>query len=463
MTNAAPADFREILATVDRRGVRHWVYATVVKGAWHRRRALVASALLLLYLLPPWLSFGGHQAVLLDIAQRKFFFFSAEFWATDSQFLFLILGLLAFSLFFFTAWCGRIWCGWACPETVFLEFIFRPLEILIEGKAGQRRRLDSSPGGVGKLLRKGVKLGAYSAVSLLIGATFVAYFAGTDALIGMLKSSPLQFPVSFGLTIAIALLALFQFGWFREQFCTILCPYARFQSVLMDERSIIIGYDRRRGEPRGKFDQPARGDCVDCGLCVRACPTGIDIRNGVQLECIACAQCIDACDSIMSQIKRPAGLIRYDTEEGLNTGAKRSAVRPRMLIYGALFVLFLGIFCAALSLRRAVDFQVLRGRGIAPYSLLPSGEISNQLQIRVSNKTSQERSFSVMVQGATGVRFVTPLNPFAVKPGEQRTLPLFIFVSAAAYANPQAREAAVTLHEAGRSAVSQQISIIGPD
>ncbi len=418
------SDFRETLYTIDKGGNRKWVYPTFAPGRFFKRRSVVVYALLVLLVSMPWIPVGDSQAILLDIPHRRFIFFGETFWATDTKFLFLVLIISGLSLFFFTALLGRVWCGWACPQTVFLEFVFRPLERLIEGDRARRLRLDAAPWTAQKALIKGTKYVAFAAVAWFIASTLLAYFIGREPLMMMMGEGPNNHISTFVVTLFLMVIVLFEFGWFREQFCTVLCPYARFQSVLMDRDSLIVGYDKARGEPRGNAKE-RKGDCVDCGLCVRVCPTGIDIRNGTQLECIQCASCIDACDSIMSKVGRASGLIRYDTERGL-LEKRRRFLRPRIVVYACLWIALLGTFATLLLLRKEGEFLVIRQTKAELIQRLPDGRITNQFKVHIGNKSDETRNYRISLVRPDAVVLVAPLSPFPVASGESATMPLFV-------------------------------------
>ncbi len=422
---APELDFREQLYTLTKDGRRKWVYAALVKGAIFNRRIVVVTMLLVIYLGLPWLTIGGEQAVMLNIESRKFAFFGTVFYPTDTALLFVILASLGLTLFLASALLGRMWCGWACPQTVFLEFVFRPLERLIEGGPAQRLRLDQHPYSNEWFLKKGLKWIGFVLIAWILASTALAYFWGRENLIGMMSRAPSDNFLPFVLTLSFMTLVLFEFGWFREQFCTLVCPYARFQSVLIDQDSLIVGYDPVRGEPRGKPGK-VEGDCVDCGLCVRVCPTGIDIRNGLQLECVQCAACIDACDSIMVKVGRAPGLIRYDSEKNLLRREGTRWFRPRVFLYSAL-LLALGVaFFSLLATRSLIDFKVVRGGADVPFTVLADGRVTNHLHARIGNKGNRIEAYEVRLVGFPQGTLVVPQSPFPVGPGEQKTLPLFV-------------------------------------
>jgi cytochrome c oxidase accessory protein FixG len=389
----APAADGAVLSTLNPDGSRRWLYPRVSPGRFLTARRLVGWALIALFTALPYVRIGGKPSILLDLPAREFTLFGTTFLPTDTLVLALFLLAAFLAIFLLTALLGRVWCGWGCPQTVYLELVYRPLERLFE-----RRHYATdgrAPVSTGARL---AKLAAYTIVSLVLAHTFLAYFVGTDRLFDWMRRSPVEHPTAFLVMAATTGLMLFDFAWFREQLCTLICPYGRFQSVLLDRQSLIIGYDARRGEPRARLGRGRQaaddaGDCIDCGLCVATCPTGIDIRQGLQMECVGCAHCIDACDAVMDRIGRPRGLIRYASRQALDEGRTR-LLRPRVVIYPVL----IGIAVVALGLtlggQDTADVSVLRVR-TRPYRVLDSGAVENVVLLKIVNRSGATRAYDV--------------------------------------------------------------------
>jgi cytochrome c oxidase accessory protein FixG len=381
---------------------------------------------MLVFFLIPHLRMGGKPLVLLDIPRRQFTLFGTTFLPTDTLLLMLLAATVIITIFLLTALFGRVWCGWACPQTVYMEFLFRPIERLVEGGRSGSLALDKQRSHFHP--RRLLKYAIYVVLALFLAHTFLAYFVGTEALAQWIRRSPADHPTSF-LVMAGTTLAIFgDFAYFREQTCLVACPYGRMQSVLLDRQSLIVAYDPTRGEPRmkGKVRPPGAGDCIDCGACVTTCPTGIDIRDGLQMECIHCTQCADACDEIMTRVGKPTGLIRYSSRELLE-GHKRHLIRPRTVLYPLALALFLGAFTYALATRDAADVTVLGGQG-EPFTQQAGGQIANQLRVKIANRTHDDHDYRIEVVGATGGSVVVPQNPLRVATGQSAETPLFVLL-----------------------------------
>ncbi len=393
------------LATTDKEGKRIYLYPSEVRGSYRTWRTRLTAVLILFFLILPWIRIGGHQALLLDISQRRFAILGLTFWAHDAPMLLFVFGGAAMLLGLVTAIWGRVWCGWACPQTVFVDGVFRRIERWIEGDSLARSKLDASPLSGEKIVKKTAKWISFSLIGLIISHSFLAYFVGTEALAAMIRQSPSEHPGAFAIMAGFTAIILFDFGWFREQFCTLVCPYGRFQSVLMDDQSSVVAYDQKRGEPRRGIAAPAapQGDCVNCYRCVQVCPTGIDIRRGVQLECIACTACMDACDDVMSRMKKPRGLIRYGTQATTEGQSEKSLpwfARARVWIHLATVILFGSGLASTVATRTPIEMTFIRAVDI-PYQEVtgPNGraEVINHYKVALRNQTFQASKLTLQL------------------------------------------------------------------
>jgi cytochrome c oxidase accessory protein FixG len=380
--------------------VRRKIYPRAVHGWFAGWRWALVWLTQLVFYGGPWLVWNDRQAVLFDIVHRKFFIFGLVFWPQDIVYLAVLLIISALALFLFTAVAGRLWCGFACPQTVYTE-IFMWIERVVEGDRNARMRLDKQRFSTKKFSLKAIKHGAWIALSLWTGFTFVGYFTPIKELWG--AALTLSFGPWEGFWVLFYGFATYgNAGWMREQVCKYMCPYARFQSAMFDNDTLIITYDRARGEPRGKAGSKHAGDCVDCGICVQACPTGIDIREGLQYECIGCAACIDGCDQVMDRLARPRGLIRYSTTHAME-GRKTRVLRPRVLVYSAILLAITAAATASLYLRVPLKVDVIRDRAALAREV-EGGEIENVYKLQIMNVTEQARAFEISVSGLPGIR-----------------------------------------------------------
>ena len=421
---------------------------------------MVAYALMLVFFLIPNLRMSGKPLILLDLPRRQFTFFGTTFLPTDTLLLMLLLASIIITIFLLTALFGRVWCGWACPQTVYMEFLFRPIERLCEGGRSGSLGLDKAHRHFHP--RRLLKYAIYSVLALFLAHTFLAYFVGTEALAQWVRRSPTEHPTSFFVMAGTSLAVFANFTYFREQTCLVACPYGRMQSVLLDRQSLIVAYDTKRGEPRmkGKVRPDGAGDCIDCGACVLTCPTGIDIRDGLQMECIHCTQCADACDDVMTRIGKPKGLIRYSSRELLE-GHARHIVRPRTLLYPLALAVFLGGFTYALVTRDAADVTVLGGLG-EPFTKQTDGRIANQVRVKIANRTDADHDYRIEVIGAEAGSVVVPQNPLSVSAGRSEVTPLFILLPASAFHDGEHR---VTVRVSDDSGFSTDVPyrLVGPE
>ncbi|MEY3163010.1 MAG: hypothetical protein RIT25_3005 [Planctomycetota bacterium] len=387
------------LFTVNPDGSRNAIHPADVHGRFQRRKRLLWLVLVVVYLAMPWVTLGGKPAILIDIASRHFHLFGRTFNAQDFWLAFFYLSGLGFALFVVAALFGRLWCGYACPQTVFLEGVFRRIERLIEGPPAARRKLDAAGPTPQKVVRRGAKLLVFLAIAFVVAHSFLGYFMPVREILQAVTSPPTQHMTAFLFVSAFTLILFVNFTWFREQTCVVVCPYGRLQGVLYDPDTIVVGYDNKRGEPRGHDGNEVGGDCVDCFRCVAVCPTGIDIRNGTQMECVGCANCIDACDDVMTKLGRPTGLVRYDSGNGFLGNARRF-FRPRVALYAVLLVMGVVAFTLAASSRQAFESNLLRAAG-AP-ARFADGMVHNMFVLHLVNKLPYKARFTVAGRGPEG-------------------------------------------------------------
>lgn len=400
-------------------GTRKKIHPADFSGRFLRARRAVFALLILTWLLLPIVHIGGHPALFLDVEHRRFFAFGGSFTPQDFWLVFFLATGVGFGLVYATAVLGRVWCGWACPQTVFLEGLFRPIERLVNGPRDKRMRGTS-------FTRRAITHVLYVLAALFVAHVFLSYFVSVSALWSMITGSPSAHPEAFIWMVAVTGVFYGNFAFFREQTCVALCPYGRLQSVLLDDDSLVVGYDEKRGEPRGKKGK-TEGDCVDCGRCVVVCPTGIDIRNGLQMDCIACTQCIDACDDIMDKLERPRGLIRYDSLKGLRGEQRRFFFRPRIYFYTALAVLGAVVFFLATRTRTTFEATLLRQPG-APFTRDESG-IRNGFVLHIANKGTEPRAYDISPEpngASTGTEYVMPMTHVDVAPMSDQRVPFFV-------------------------------------
>lgn len=393
--------FRDSISTIDESGKRIFVHPKKPKGRFYNKRLIVGWVLLGILFAVPFVKVNDHPLFLFDVIQRKFILFGVHFWPQDTYLFAIAMISLLVGIVLFTAVYGRLWCGWTCPQTVFMEILFRPIEYLIDGDAKAQKKLSESGWTFEKIWKRLLKNFIFAVLSIAITNALLAWVIGIDEVFKIATE-----PISEHITGFIAMLVFsgflfFVYSWFREQVCTILCPYGRIQGVLLDVNSIIVSYDYVRGEPRGKSkDGQESGDCIDCGQCVQVCPTGIDIRNGTQLECINCMACIDACDATMDKIGKPRGLIRLASEKEIseNQGFK---VTPRMIGYSLLLVALMTFLSVLIFGRSDLETTILRTPGML-YQNQDDGTISNLYNVKIINKTIDTVDVELRLSGIDG-------------------------------------------------------------
>ena len=399
---AANEKFRDELATVTKEGKRIWIYPKKPSGRLYRTWL---SILLLVFLFgAPFIKVNGHPWILLNILEREFIIFGIPFGPYDFHLFVLLMISTIVAIFLFTVVYGRLFCGWICPQTVFMEMVFRKIEYWIEGDYKKQIALDKAPLYAGKFIKKFSKHVIFFSISFLIGNTFLAYIIGIDELFKIITDPVSEHFAGFSAMMIFSLIFYYVFAKFREQACTLVCPYGRLQGVMLDQNSIVIAYDNKRGEPRGPLrkneDQPDRGDCIDCNQCVDVCPTGIDIRNGTQLECVNCTACIDACDNIMDRINKPRGLVRYASKNEIDQGV-RSVFTARSIAYTVVLILVISLTAVLMLNRSDFELTILRTPGLL-YQEQPDNKISNIYDLKIINKTFDKLPAELRLNNVAG-------------------------------------------------------------
>jgi cytochrome c oxidase accessory protein FixG len=419
-------DFRDHLATADKEGRRMWLYPKRPRGRFYEWRKWLSYLLLLVMFAGPFVKIHGNPLLMINIVERKFSVLGVIFWPQDN--LVFALGMLLFltGIAVFTAAFGRLWCGWTCPQTVLMEMVFRRIEYFLEGDSHRQKTLDAAPWTSGKLVRKVAKHTLFFVLSFVIGNTLLAYIIGIDSLKRIVTDDPRNHIAGLAFMTLFTLVFYGIFARFREQACTFICPYGRLQSTLLDENSIVVAYDYKRGEKRGRFQrsepEAARrgrgvGDCVHCFQCVTVCPTGIDIRNGTQMECVSCTACIDACDEVMDKIRRPRGLIRYASLNGIEAG-EPLRVTPRLIGYCTILAVLCAGLVTLLVTRSDVDATLLRAPG-ALFQQMPNGRVNNLYLLKLTNKTHHQMPVELRLEAIEGS--LTVLGGQLDLPAEKQT------------------------------------------
>jgi len=460
-------DFRDHLSTADQQGHRQWLYPRKVRGRFFRARTLLSWLLLGVMFAGPFIRVGGNPLLLINVVERKFVILGQIFWPQDMVMFAVALLVFITGIIVFTAAYGRLWCGWTCPQTVLMEMVFRKIEYLIEGDSHQQRALDKAPWSAGKVAKKAGKHAIFFGLSFVIANTLLAYIIGTGQLFQVVTDNPAKHLE--GLTAIVLFTGVFYaiFARFREQACTFICPYGRLQSTLLDENSIVVAYDYKRGEKRGplrreqSFEQRragGSGDCIACQQCVVVCPTGIDIRNGTQMECVQCAVCIDACDTVMAKVGRPPGLIRYASLNGVERG-ERLRLTPRLAGYTAVLVALVAVFLVLLFTRSDVQATLLRAQG-ALFQKMPDGRYSNLYTVRVVNKTSREVPIELKLENPPGSLQV--MGQDLVVPPQKQVEASALIELAPSVMKPGTTPLRVGVYSQGRRLEQLKTGFIGP-
>jgi cytochrome c oxidase accessory protein FixG len=459
-------EFRDTIATVDAEGKRIWIYPKKPSGRYHRWRIAVTIFLLTILFAAPFIKINDRPFILLNFLERKFILFGQVFWPQDFFLLALTLVTFFVVITLFTVAFGRIWCGWMCPQTLFLEMVFRKIEYWIEGDANEQRRLNLAPWNTSKVFKKSLKQILFLSISIVIAHLVMAYLIGVDEVIKIVSQSPTEQMTGFISLIVFSGIFYGVFAIFREQACIAVCPYGRLQGVLLVKDSLVVAYDWIRGEPRGKLKkdnatiESHKGDCIDCKLCVHVCPTGIDIRNGTQLECVNCTACIDACDEVMDKIGKPKGLIRYSSYNAIKDGVQK-ILTPRIAGYGVVLVTLLGLLGYFILTRVDIETTVLKAPGTL-YSKTDDGQITNVYNIEFVNKTFDDVSLEMKVESPSTASLLKIGDAQIVVPSEGILKGLFMIKLPEKDIKAMRMNVVLGIYQDGRRIETANARFIGP-
>ena len=461
-------DFRDHLATADQEGNRRWIYPKRVSGRFYRWRTYLSWLLLAILFTGPFIRIQGNPLLLFNIVERRFSILGQIFWPQDMIIFAVAMLLFLTSIIIFTTAFGRLWCGWTCPQTLLMEMVFRKIEYAIEGDAAEQRALDAAPWTLKKVVKKGGKHAIFFALSFVIGNTLLSYIIGSEQLLHIIVDNPLKHLEGLTFMVLFTLLFYAIFARFREQACTFICPYGRFQSAVLDENTMVVAYDHKRGEKRAPLhrDQTNEqrqadglGDCVSCRQCVAVCPTGIDIRNGTQMECVNCTACIDACDAIMDKVRRPRGLIRYASLNSIERGEKFQ-ITPRMIGYTVVLGLLVAVLGFLVFTRSSVETMLLRAPG-ALFQTTADGDIENIYTLKLINKTSRDIPVQLKIENIAGKLTVMGGGSLVVPREQLVQTSVLIVIDPRALKTPNTK-LKIGLYSDGKRLETAQTVFVGP-
>ena len=458
-------EFRDTISTVDAEGKRIWVYPKKPKGIFHNKRVIVSIVLLIILLGGPFVQINGHPFMLVNVFDREFIFFGIPFWPQDFHILALMMIAFVIFIVLFTVVFGRVWCGWACPQTIFMEMVFRKIEYWIEGGALKQRKLDAGPWTSEKIFKKGLKHLIFILIALVISHTVMAYLLGVDETLEIISQPPSEHLAGFIGLVAFTGIFYFVFSYLREQACIAICPYGRLQGVFLGNDSIAVMYDWLRGEPRGKIKKKNqatedKGDCIDCKMCVHVCPTGIDIRNGTQLECVNCTACIDACDDIMDKVNKPRGLIKYASVNHVKE-KKDKIVTSRVKGYSTILLVLLGVIISLLVTRSDIETTILRERGMT-YQLRDDNKISNLFQVNFINKTFSDVKIEIKLAGGVEGEIQQVGNQSEMVPASEKVVNKYFFILDRAQLTGAKTKIEIEVYANGELINTEKTNFLGP-